>query len=151
MIRSPGIDRAVTFYEAMGLTFEKHSHGNGPEHYASEMCGFVFEIYPARNAGENTTTARIGFNVDDVDSVVAMVCDVGGTVRFKPNDTEWGRRAVVHDIDGHIVELTTPPNREQRILADHNARTPDGGQPSDAPERRWLAFSFSYKSFAAAR
>lgn len=91
------------------------------------MCGFVFEIYPARNASDVTTTARIGFNVDDVDSVVDMVLEIGGTLRTKPADTEWGRRAVVHDLDGHIVELTTPTDREPKILSDYNARNPNGG------------------------
>lgn len=46
VIRSPDIDRAVCFYEVLGLSFEKHAHGNGPLHYACESDGFVFEIYP---------------------------------------------------------------------------------------------------------
>ena len=31
-----------------------------------------------------------------------------------PNDSEWGRRAVVKDLDGHTVELVTPPGRNER-------------------------------------
>lgn len=106
------------FYETMGLLFERHSHGNGPEHFASEMCGFVFEIYPAGNDSDTTAVARIGFNVDNVDSVVDTLLAIGAELRTKPADTEWGRRAVVHDLDGHIVELTTSVKREPKIVAD---------------------------------
>ena len=112
VLRSPDIERASTFYSQMGLLFTKHAHGNGPEHYASSVNGFVFEIYPARSADDTTTETRIGFNVDDVDSVVGMLLEAGATLRTPPADTEWGRRAVVHDLDGHIVELVTPPNRD---------------------------------------
>jgi catechol 2,3-dioxygenase-like lactoylglutathione lyase family enzyme len=35
-IRSSDMDRAVRFYEALGLRFSRHAHGAGPEHYCSE-------------------------------------------------------------------------------------------------------------------
>jgi catechol 2,3-dioxygenase-like lactoylglutathione lyase family enzyme len=106
VIRSPDIDRAVRFYEALGLSFTKHSHGNGPEHYASETAGFVFEIYPARNAA-TTTDTRIGFRVADVDLVIASLSEIDAKIRTQPSDSEWGRRAVVSDFDGHVVELVS--------------------------------------------
>ena len=111
VLRSKDIDQAAAFYEVMGLVFEKHRHGNGPEHYASEVHGFVFELYPIGSAGP-TTSARIGFSVDDVDSVAETLADVGGELLFGPVDSRWGRRAVVKDLDGHTVELLTPPNRD---------------------------------------
>ena len=46
VIRSADVEQAVKFYEALGLTFLKHRHGSGPEHFACEAEGFVFEIYP---------------------------------------------------------------------------------------------------------
>src|SRR5688572_14810480 len=46
VLRSTDIDRASKFYSEMGLSFTKHRHGRGPEHYASCVNGFVFEIYP---------------------------------------------------------------------------------------------------------
>jgi lactoylglutathione lyase len=112
VIRSPDIDRAVTFYQRMGLQFHRHSHGKGPEHYASDVGGFVFEIYPQKNADEITTNTRIGFNVNDVDRVVELLREVHATIVTEPTDTEWGRRSVVKDFDGHTVELVTPQNRE---------------------------------------
>ena len=120
VIRSPDIDRAVTFYQQMGMLFDRHAHGKGPEHYASDICGFVFEIYPQRNADDVTTNARIGFNVDDVDGVIVLLREIDATIMTEPTDTEWGRRAVVKDFDGHTVELITPVNREAKIAENYN-------------------------------
>ena len=127
VIRSPDIDRAVTFYEQMGMLFTKHSHGSGPEHYASDICGFVFEIYPQRNAEDSTVNARLGFNVDDVDGVVEMLREIDATIKSEPTETEWGRRAVVKDFDGHTVDLITPPNRESQITDNYNKSHRTGG------------------------
>ena len=124
VIRSPNIDRAVTFYQQMGMLFGRHTHGKGPEHYASDICGFVFEIYPQRNSDDVTTNTRIGFNVDDVDSVIEMLREIGATIVTEPNDTEWGRRAVVRDFDGHTVELVTPLDRESMIADQYNNEKP---------------------------
>lgn len=115
VIRSPDIHRAVKFYEEFGLGFRLHSHGDGPEHYSSSICNFVFEIYPSRNANDITKAIRFGFNVDSVDELLPMLEEIGATVVSKPRDSEWGRRAVVRDFDGHTVELLTPPNREANI------------------------------------
>jgi len=108
VIRSPDIDHAVTFYQAMGMVFARHAHGKGPEHYASEVGGFVFEIYPQRNDQDVTTNTRIGFNVDDVDGIVEMLRKLDSEILTEPRDSQWGRRAVVKDFDGHTVELVTP-------------------------------------------
>lgn len=109
VIRSPDIDRAADFYRALGLLITKHSHGGGPEHYSSEVCGFVFEIYPLGDGQTSTTAARVGFIVEDVDSLVQLLAEVGGPVVSTPRDSAWGRRAVVRDLDGHSVELVSLP------------------------------------------
>ena len=113
VIRSDDIDRLVTFYEAVGLSFHKHSHGSGPEHYACERDGFVFEIYSRSEKQQPTVSVRLGFSVDDVDVVVETLVHSGAKVVSGPRDSEWGRRAVVKDIDGHTVELVEPNKREQ--------------------------------------
>lgn len=123
VIRSPDIDRAVTFYHHIGLQFDRHSHGKGPEHYASDAGGFVFEIYPQNNADEITTNTRIGFNVNDVDGIVELLRNAHATIVTEPTDTEWGRRAVVKDFDGHTVELVTPKNRESTIVQYNSTAT----------------------------
>ena len=108
VIRSSDIDRAVVFYEQLGMLFVRKKHGKGPEHFASEFCGFVFEIYPQRNANDTTTNTRLGFKVQDVDGLIDLLRGNDGLIVTPPTATEWGRRAVVKDFDGHIVELVTP-------------------------------------------
>lgn len=115
VIHSKDIHRAVEFYRQMGMAFDLHSHGKGPEHYASEVAGFVFEIYPSKDDNEGTSKTRIGFKVDDVDSIVALLKEIEATIVREPADTEWGRRAVAKDFDGHTVELVTPINHEKNV------------------------------------
>lgn len=109
VIRSPDIHRSVVFYEQLGVVFKLHSHGNGPEHYTSDTGTFVFEIYPQRNPNDGTTNIRLGFSVTDVDTVVERVLELGAATKSKPSNTEWGRQAVIDDLDGHTVELIAPP------------------------------------------
>ncbi len=115
VIRSADIHRAVEFYRTMGMLFTLHAHGTGPEHYASEIAGFVFELYPRRNEKDDTKATRIGFSVDDVDGIIKMLRELRATIVSEPADSEWGRRAVVKDFDGHTVELITPPDREKKM------------------------------------
>ncbi len=77
VLRSSDIDRAAKFYSAMGLLFTRHSHGNGPEHYTSEVDGSVFEIYPATEKSKPTIGTRIGFAVDSVDQLIPPLVDSG--------------------------------------------------------------------------
>jgi catechol 2,3-dioxygenase-like lactoylglutathione lyase family enzyme len=114
VLRSPDIDRAANFYRQLGLLFTRHAHGSGPEHYTSEVCGTVFEIYPMTEKTQPTISTRIGFSVDSVDQLVPLVEKIGARVLVAPCDSEWGRRAVVKDLDGHTVELVTPKDREVR-------------------------------------
>lgn len=104
VLRSTDVDRAAKFYAELGLSLTKHRHGNGPEHYSSEWNGFVFEIYPGASS---TSATRIGFVIDDVDSIFGLLVKVGAIPVAQPGDSEWGRRAVLRDFDGHTVELLT--------------------------------------------
>ena len=105
VIRSPDIDRSAAFFGEIGLLFERHSHGSGPQHYTSEVDGLVFEIYPLTPKTRSTNGIRIGFRVDAVDQIVDLLLRRGAEVVTSPADSEWGRRAVVRDLDGHIIEL----------------------------------------------
>jgi lactoylglutathione lyase len=105
VLRSPDMARAAAFYSRLGLEFRQHRHGSGPEHFAAELPGGgVFELYPATD-GASTLGTRIGFRVPSVDHAVAALSDYPSAVVSAPRDSEWGRRAVVADPDGHRVEL----------------------------------------------
>ena len=63
----------------------------------------MFEIYPATD-GASTLGTRVGFRVPSVDDTVAALSDYSGAIVVAPRDSEWGRRAVLVDPDGHKVE-----------------------------------------------
>jgi lactoylglutathione lyase len=104
VLRSSNLDRAVGFYSKLGLNFSRHRHGSGPEHFSAELPGGVFELYPLSADGLSSLGTRIGFRVPSVDGAIVSLGD-SGTVVSPPKNSEWGRRAVVSDPDGHRVEL----------------------------------------------
>ena len=112
VLRSSDLEEAARFYREIGLMFIRHAHGAGPEHYASEVNGMVFEIYPMSAKSSPTTGTRIGFQVESVDDTLSKLSKIGATVVVPPGDSEWGRRAVIKDFDGHIIELVTPKRSE---------------------------------------
>ena len=107
VLRSPDIARAAAFYKQLGLQFSLHRHGSGPEHFVAELPGGVFELYPLSPTGPSTLGTRIGFKVPSVDATILALCDYPDAVVTPAKDSEWGRRAVVADPDGHRIELLT--------------------------------------------
>ncbi len=105
MLRVADLERAASFYRLLGLEFVKHAHGSGPEHYACEPPGFVFELYLATAEQPVSSSTRLGFAVADVDCLAAKLVAPGTPILSPARDSEWGRRAVVIDPDGHRVEL----------------------------------------------
>lgn len=90
VIRSADLDRAERFYRVLGLSFDRHRHGKGPEHLAAQPCagGYVFEIYPASAKAGSTAGVRIGFRMDGVDSYLDALVEAGGTLIEAPADSE---------------------------------------------------------------
>lgn len=83
------------------MTFIKHAHGKGPEHYAHEDDRGVFELYPAKGATDDKT--GLGFECDDLEAMFRTLTEFGPDgIR----QTEWGRSFVVRDPDGRRIELT---------------------------------------------
>ncbi len=105
VLRSSDFERAAAFYSRLGLQFTRHQHGKGPEHFAAELGGSVFELYPLAADGLSTLGTRLGFSVPSLDAAIAALSDYPGAVVSPPKDSPWGRRAVVSDPDGHRVEL----------------------------------------------
>lgn len=105
VIRAQDIDRLATFYAALGFCFTKHRHGKGPEHLSSTIGETVFEIYPTNGSNESTISTRLGFSVPSLANALGHLRQLDATVLTEPSDTEFGRRAVVKDFEGHKVEL----------------------------------------------
>ena len=105
VIFSADVPRAVQFYAAVGLSFVEERHGTGPVHFACELGDTVFEIYPAKET-QQPSSIRLGFCVESVDETVDKLRQLGARVVAEPQDSPWGRRAVVCDPEGRRVELT---------------------------------------------
>ena len=105
VLRAPDIEEAQRFYTLLGISFTRHAHGTGPEHFAASVGSVVFEIYPQTESTKSTTSVRIGFKVRDLDDLLSRLAKGGAKVVSAPADSEWGRRAVVADPIGHKIEL----------------------------------------------
>jgi lactoylglutathione lyase len=105
VLRCSDAARAAEFYGRLGISFTLERHGSGSEHYAADLGGSVFELYPATPDGPSTLGTRIGFSVPSLDDVIAAYADMPAAVVSPVKDSPWGRRAVVVDPDGHRMEL----------------------------------------------
>lgn len=106
VLRARNAPRLASFYSGLGLNFVRHRHGAGPEHFACEDGGGVFEIYPVRADAEPTRDLRLGFEVADVRLAVSRLVETGAEIISEPAASPWGLRAVIKDLEGHKVELT---------------------------------------------
>ncbi len=104
-IKSTGINKCADFYSLLGLKFIKHRHGQGPEHYASENNSFVFEIYPADTSDSTENVVRMGFIIKNLDKIIDILRKEKVIILTEPQDSPWGRRAVVLDTQNNRVEL----------------------------------------------
>ena len=105
VIRASEMEKLAQFYQQIGLTFTKHRHGSGPEHYSAEMNGCVFEIYPRRNETDSTTSVRLGFRVADIGTLIRTLAEAGIKIVADVAESEWGRRAVVETRTGIVLNL----------------------------------------------
>jgi len=104
VIRAKHPAKLAEFYRCLGLEFLLEQHGTGPEHYCSVQNGAVFEIYPKQECEPSTSGTRLGFAVERIDNIVEAVKNQA-QVLTRPQNSHWGRRAVLVDPEGHRVEL----------------------------------------------
>jgi hypothetical protein len=87
----------------LGLSFSKHAHGKGPEHYAHEDERGVLELYPKTKGQEGDMTG-LGFEADDLGVLTDLLKGAG----FEPGpvaENPWGRTFIVRDPDGRRIEV----------------------------------------------
>jgi Predicted enzyme related to lactoylglutathione lyase len=107
VIRVADVERAKQLYKTLGLAFSREQHGSGPEHFAAVLGGVVFEIYPQKHPLEQERGVRLGFRVESVDRTLESLVKFPLEVVVQPHDAAYGRRAVVRDPDGYILELSS--------------------------------------------
>jgi lactoylglutathione lyase len=103
-------DKTAEFYRAIGLELADEDHGEGPVHFATDLDGVHFAIYPT--AGRGRAPARRvagstfpGFYVHALDQVAESLRSMGATVLTEHEQMPWGCRVVVEDPDGRPVEV----------------------------------------------
>lgn len=104
VIRSGIPDKLAEFYTHLGLSFDYHRHGSGPNHYSADNEGFVLEIYPlSKSQARADPFVRLGFEVESLDKLLG---------KFPPDVivqeaklSVWGYRCVITDPEGRRVEL----------------------------------------------
>jgi lactoylglutathione lyase len=110
------LDRTVDFYRLLGLPLDVDDHDDeGPLHYACDLDGCHFAVFPAEGGGRAPAFRQAGasfpgFTVESVETVVEAVRAAGASVIQEPSPYPWGVRAVIEDPDGRPVEVYRPPD-----------------------------------------
>src|SRR5205814_1598630 len=105
VLKTRQIDNLLAFYRIIGIELAEEQHGKGPLHYAGRLDETVFELYPTTDAETVDCTTRLGFCVSKMAETVEALRSVGTPIVGEPKATEWGKRAVVRDPDGRVIEL----------------------------------------------
>jgi len=112
ILRTADLKQTAEFYQQLGLEFIEERHGAGPIHYACELNGLVLEIYPGKPGTapdrKSSGATTLGFQVNSLEAMLEALKAKGGLVLTPPQESQWGRRAVVQDPEGRAIELTEP-------------------------------------------
>jgi catechol 2,3-dioxygenase-like lactoylglutathione lyase family enzyme len=104
IIYSKNLNKAKEFYNKLGLDFIYHKHGSSPKHLVYKQKGIVFEIYPLSNRDTPTSSLRLGFKVDSVDTIFDNH-QINPYIVSTPSLSQWGRVARLRDPDNHTIDL----------------------------------------------
>jgi len=128
VLRTPDLERAVDFYEHLGLEFVREQHGAGPVHYSAQLGRVVLELYPCAGKVERGGPAdvRVGLEVDSIADVLEQL----DSEASDSADKRAGSPVVVRDPDGRAVELRehSSPRTESVLIDD----------PPDLAAVEWL-------------
>lgn len=98
------LPKALEECTALGYTFTKEKHGDGPVHYSTEIGHGFVELYPGNKP------IRIGMQVDSVDEWVNDLAE-NGVATSPIKDSKYGRFTTIKDTEGRVLELREPPKR----------------------------------------
>lgn len=108
VIKTKHPDKLKKQYEALGLTFKYHKHGKGPYHYSTDVDGLVFEIYPLSNLQTIADCSlRLGFRLPVSEFLLKDLEQHNWKIHSDFKIYDWGKTALIEDLDGRKIELTT--------------------------------------------
>ncbi|MEL6256352.1 MAG: VOC family protein [Bacteroidota bacterium] len=106
VIRTQHPEALKTQYEQLGFQFQYHKHDKGPFHYAHEEEDFVFEIYPLKKGQETADSSlRMGFTIEELENTLTKLRQTKWRIISEARNSEWGKFAIIQDLDGRKVEL----------------------------------------------
>ena len=106
VIRTDQLKACADFYQKLGISFDYHQHGKGPFHYAAELEGTVFEIYPLlKNQEKPDNSLRLGFDVPELDKLIELLKKDNIAILKEPALSAFGYAAIIKDVDGRKIEL----------------------------------------------
>jgi hypothetical protein len=106
VLRTTRLEKLRRFYYTLGVDFTEEQHGTGPVHFAGSLGGVLLELYPLADESDAIDpTTRLGLSVQGLDDLVLALGWTGAPVVSHARQTKWGKRAIVRDPDGRVVEL----------------------------------------------
>jgi lactoylglutathione lyase len=102
--------KTAAFYRAVGVGLAEEDHGEGPVHFAADLAGVHFAVYPAHEIGRAPARGAAGasfpgFYVTSLDRVTAALAGLGAPVLQAHQQMSWGCRILAEDPDGRPVEV----------------------------------------------
>jgi catechol 2,3-dioxygenase-like lactoylglutathione lyase family enzyme len=83
VIRCRDIHASKAFYETLGIDFIEEQHGNSPIHYAANVDGTIFELYPLKTS-EAADNIRLGFISPCITETIIFTDPDGRKVEVTP-------------------------------------------------------------------
>lgn len=84
VIRCADIEASRSFYESLDISFSEEQHGKEPRHYAADMDGIVFELYPLQEGGVQDHT-RLGFLSNSATERSTLIDPDGRKIEITPS------------------------------------------------------------------
>ncbi|MBV8344982.1 MAG: VOC family protein [Candidatus Eremiobacteraeota bacterium] len=133
------IAAVADFYRALGVPLETEEHEGGPQHYACELDGCHFALYEGSDGQAPAFRTRgytfPGFVVTSLDESLAAVRGLGSLVLQEPELYPWGRRCILQDPDGRMIEIYEANLSQFVTDASETAGTGRDGPASSAPKK----------------
>ncbi len=101
----------------MGIDLAEEDPGDGVLHFAAELDGCHFAVFPASGTSRSPRLREpgcsfAGIAVESLRATLESVEKLGAPVLEDPTRYPWGIRAVVADPDGRPVEIFEPPSSD---------------------------------------
>jgi predicted enzyme related to lactoylglutathione lyase len=103
-IMAKSMDASIKFYESIGLTLKQRW---GDNYAMMETAGLTIGIHPGGDERSNSGTVSIGFMIDNIEDVKAML-DKNNITARKEDDGKSGIYCHFNDPDGTVLYFVQP-------------------------------------------